>query len=463
MWSADQLRSGLLTDLYHVDSAYVSWRANRNGLTTFDLYTRSHPFGGGYLLVAGLELAATFAQEFRYTDEEIAYLQRVRTYEDAFYEELRRTRFTGEILGMPEGEIAFPQEPLVRVTAPFREALLLEAGLLHTISLSTLLATKAARVVCAAQGAPVAEFAFRRAQEPFVVARSAYIAGCASTSFLAAAHAFGIPTSGTIPHALVQAFPAEEEAFRAVAASLARYTLLIDTYDVRQAILTAVEVARDAKRRLGHEMVAVRLDSGDILADSRHCRSVLDDAGLDGVRILASGDMDEYRIAELVAANAPIDAYGVGTSIGVGAGSVERGVAGGALGAVYKLVWYDADQNRAADEDETPIKVAGPKSTWPGKKQVSRIGDFEGDVIHLEDEAPLPNARTLLQPILRDGVVLPEALPPLDEIRERALGNLAALPEAIKRIDQPDSYAVRFSERLQAMRDRAIAVHRDRS
>ncbi|MGH2534535.1 MAG: nicotinate phosphoribosyltransferase [Thermomicrobiales bacterium] len=460
MWNAAQLRSGLLTDLYHVDSAYVSWRTGRDGLTTFDLYTRSHPFGGGFLLVAGLELAVAFAREFRYSDDEIAYLQRIRPYDDEFFAELRRTRFTGEVLGMAEGEIAFALEPLLRVTAPFREALLLEAGLLHAISLSTLLATKAARVVEAAKGKPVIEFAFRRAQEPYVVARSAYIAGCASTSFLAAAHAFDIPTSGTIPHALVQAFPTEEEAFRAVADSLPRYTLLLDTYDVRQAIQTAVEVAREAKRWHGHEMVAVRLDSGDILADSRHCRAVLDDVGLQTVQILASGDLDEYRIAELVAAGAPIDAYGVGTSIGVGAGSVERGVSGGALGAVYKLVWYDADLDRTADEDETPIKVAGPKSTWPGKKQVSRVGAFEGDVIHLEDESPLPNSRPLLQTILRDGEVLPGALPPLGEIRERALANLAALPDALKALDRPAEYDVRFSDLTRAMRERAMRVHR---
>lgn len=461
MWNAAQLRSGLLTDLYHVDSAYVSWRTGHNGLTTFDLYTRSHPFDSGFLLAAGLELAVAFAREFHYADDEIAYLKQIKPYEDAFYDELRRTRFRGEILGMPEGEIAFAPEPMLRVTAPFREALVLEAGLLHTVSLSTLLATKAARVVHAARGRPIAEFAFRRAQEPYIVARSSYIAGCASTSFLAAARAFDLPTSGTIPHALVQAFPTEEEAFRAVATSLPRFTLLLDTYDVEQAIQTAVAVAREAKRELGHEMVAVRLDSGDILADSHQCRAELDAAGFPDVQILASGDMDEYRVADLVAAGAPIDAYGVGTSMGVGAGSVERGVSGGALGAVYKLVWYDADLDQTADEDEAPIKVAGPKSTWPGKKQVSRIGAFAGDVIHLENEPPPPHSRPLLQPVLRDGNLIPGALPPLYEIRERAMANLAALPEAVKALDHPAAYDVTFSNRLQAMRDRAIALHDD--
>jgi nicotinate phosphoribosyltransferase len=450
MWQIDQLSSGLLTDLYHVDSAYVSWRTVHNDIATFDLFTRSLPFGSGYLLVAGLELAATFAREFHYRDEEIAYLQEVRPYEPAFFEELRKTRFTGELMAIPEGEIAFANEPLLRVTAPFREALLLEAGMLHTISVSTLLATKAARVVTAATGKPVAEFAFRRAQEPFITARSAYIAGCASTSFLAAANRFGIPTSGTIPHALVQAFPSEEAAFRAVAESIDNYTLLLDTYDVRRAIVTAIEVARECEAQTGHRMSGVRLDSGDILSDSRYVRRVLDESGNESVRILASGDLDEFKIAELELAGAPIDAYGVGTSIGVGAGSIAKGVDGGALGAVYKLVWYGATGNGAR------IKVAGQKSTWPGAKQVSRLDGFASDVIHLADEPMIADSRPLLQPILSGGLTATGSSPSLDEIRERAAASLAALPEQYKRIEGAAEYPVHRSERLIALRQRTM-------
>lgn len=462
MWSAGQLSSGLLTDLYHVDSAYVSWRSGRNGLTTFDLYSRSNPFGSGYMLAAGLEMAVTFARSFHYSDDEIAFLKRVKPYEDAFFDELRQTRFTGELLGIPEGEIAFAPEPLLRVTAPFREALLLEAGLLHVISLSTLIATKAARVVHSARGKSVAEFGFRRAQEPYIAARSAYIAGCTSTSFLSAAQAFAIPTSGTIPHALIQSFPSEEEAFRTVAESLPRYTLLLDTYDVRRAIHAAIEIAHDAKRRFDHQMVGVRLDSGDILADSHYCRAALDDAGLRDVRILASGDMDEFRIAELESAGAPINAYGVGTALAVGAGSLEHGITGGALGGVYKLVWYDANESGAADANEAPIKVAGPKSTWPGKKQVSRIGDFQEDVIHLDDETPLPNGRSLLEAVLRGGEIVPGVLPSLGEIRERAALSLATLPPQHKQIENPAEYPVRTSARLNEMRERAMKTHGNR-
>jgi nicotinate phosphoribosyltransferase len=244
-----------------------------------------------------------------------------------------------------------------------------------------------------------------------------------------------------------------------VAECLPRYTLLLDTYDVRRAIQTAVEVAKESRQKWGHHLAAVRLDSGDILADSRFCREVLDDAGLREVQILASGDMDEYKIGNLVAAGAPIDAYGVGTALAVGAGSVEHGVSGGALGGVYKLVWYDADESGSADASEAPIKVAGPKSTWPGKKQVSRIGMFREDVIHLEDETPLTEGRSLLQPVARDGAILQGALPTLGEIREYATSSLAALPDKYKTIENPAEYPVRTSTRLNEMRQRAMDAH----
>src|SRR5919201_229399 len=297
---------GLLTDLYHPDSTYVAWRANRNGLTTFDLYARRAPFGGAYLLVAGLEMALEFVRHFHYTDEDIAFLQQIRDYHPDFLESLRRLRFTGEILAMPEGSIAFPNEPLLRVTAPFREALLLESGLLQAINLATLIATKASRIVWAARGRPVAEFSLRRAQEPFVATRSASIGGAFSTSFLGAAFRFRLPSTGTVPHALIQVFETEREAFEAIADTYNRYTLLLDTYDIRQAIHTAVEVAHQARDRLGHVLAAVRLDSGDLAGDSRYVRSVLDQAGLQDVKIAVSGDLDEILISELLDAGAPV-------------------------------------------------------------------------------------------------------------------------------------------------------------
>ncbi|HEX8731357.1 MAG TPA: nicotinate phosphoribosyltransferase, partial [Ktedonobacterales bacterium] len=331
--------AGLFTDMYHPDAAYVSWVAGRNGVTTFDLYTRSSPFDGAYLLVAGLEAALEFVQAFRYEPGDLAFLARIRDYDTAFLDELATLRFTGDILAAPEGSIAFPNEPLLRVTAPFREALLMEAGLLQAINLATLVATKAARIVHAAQSRRVSEFAFRRAQNPLVAARSSSIGGASSTSLLAAAFEYRLLATGTVPHALIQLFPSEEEAFFAVARSFNRYTLLLDTYNPRQAIQTAISVARQVSDDLGHTLAAVRLDSGDLVADSQYVRAHLRDAGMGGVRILASGDLDEFEIADLLAAGAEVDAFGVGTALGVGAGNLAHGVGGATLGGVYKEVW----------------------------------------------------------------------------------------------------------------------------
>ncbi|HEX2034941.1 MAG TPA: nicotinate phosphoribosyltransferase [Chloroflexota bacterium] len=445
---------GLMTDLYHPDAAYVAWRRGRNGVTTFDLYTRRAPFGGAYLLVAGLESALTFVRAFGYTDDDLRYLRQIRDYDPRFLDLLRGTRFSGEILAMPEGTVAFPHEPLLRVTAPFIEALLIESGLLQALNLATLIATKAARITSAAGGRRVAEFAFRRAQAPLTVARSAYIGGCASTSFVAAAERYRLPATGTIPHALVQLFDDEREAFEAVAETYNRYTVLLDTYDVRRAISTVIEVARDAQERLGHSLAAVRLDSGDLAADSRYVRQALDAAGLHETRVQASGDLDEFSIAELVADGAPIDGFGVGTSLGVGGGSLAHEVEGGALGGVYKEVLY-VD----AEGVEWPrIKLAGEKSTWPGKKEVYRLGQYERDVIQLASELRPPGGTRLLKPVMRSGEVLPGSLPPLSEIWELAQQNLRALPEEWRALRVARPYPVTFSEELRALRHQAAKV-----
>ena len=448
---------GLMTDMYHPDAAYVSWRTGYNGLTTFDLYTRSAPFGGAYLLIAGLEDALEFVQAFRYTSEELKFLAHIRDYDTAFMDELSTLRFTGEIFALPEGSIAFPNEPIMRVTAPFREAILIEAGLLQAINLGTLIATKASRIVFAAQkgrARRVAEFAFRRAQDPLTVARSSYIGGCASTSLLNAAFEYRLPATGTVPHALIELFPTEEEAFAAVANAYNRYTLLLDTYDPRNAIQTAIEVALRSQETLGHTLAAVRLDSGDIAADSIYIRQQLDRVGLTNVRILASGDLDEWKITELIEAGAAIDSFGVGTTLGSGAGSVELGVSGGALGAVYKEVWY-------VDETGTEypkVKIAGSKSTWPGKKEIYRHPQWEEDVIQLAHEPRPENYQRLLRPVMRNGEMIPGSLPPLSEIRELAQQNLEMLPTRYREFSVEQPYPVRFSEGLQALRTQAAQL-----
>lgn len=450
------IHPGLMTDLYHPDSAFVSWRTGRNGITTFDLYTRVAPFGGAYMLVAGIENALEFALGFHYTPEDLRFLAQIRDYDSAFLDELAQLRFTGEILAFPEGSIAFPNEPIMRVTAPFREAILLEAGLLSAINLATLIATKASRIVYAAEQGGVkrrvAEFAFRRAQEPLTVARAAYIGGCASTSLLNAAYDYRLPATGTVPHALIELFPTEKEAFEAIADAYNRYTLLLDTYDPRQAIHSAIEVAERSQEALGHTLAAVRLDSGDFVSDSKYIREQLDKADMHSVRILASGDLDEWKIEDLLKAGAAIDSFGVGTALGSGAGSPERGIEGGALGAVYKEVWH-VDE---AGNEYPKVKVAGAKSTWPGKKEVYRHPNWTEDIVQLAQEPRPDNYHRMLRPVMRNGEMIPGSLPPLSEIRELAQQNLAALPEPYRALTPTEAYPVHFSEALQAVRRQAI-------
>lgn len=448
------LHTGLMTDMYHPDSAYISWRTGYNGLTTFDLYTRTAPFGGAYLLVAGLEAAMEFVQGFRYTDQELRFLANIRDYDSAFLDELAQLRFTGEILALPEGSVAFPNEPLLRVTAPFREAMLLEAGLLQALGLSTLIATKASRIVYAAEQGHlrrVAEFAFRRAQEPLTVARASYIGGCASTSLLNAAYEFRLPATGTVPHALVELFSTEEEAFEAIAEAYNRYTLLLDTYDTRHAIHTAIAVALRSQETLGHTLAAVRIDSGDLVGDSIYIREQLDKADLSNVRILASGDLDEWKITELLEAGAQIDSFGIGTTLGSGAGSVEHGIPGGSLGIVYKEVWYVDNSGT----EYPKVKIAGPKTTWPGKKEVYRHPHWEEDVIQLAQEPRPDGYHRLLRPVMRNGEMIPGSLPPLSEIRELAQQNLSMIPARYRALSVEQPYPVRVSEGLQNLRKQA--------
>ncbi len=452
---APRIHPGLMTDLYHPDSAFVSWRSGLNGLTTFDLYTRTAPFGGTYMLIAGVETALEFAQAFHYSPEDLRFLAHIRDYDSAFLDDLANLRFTGEILALPEGSIAFPNEPILRVTAPFREAILLESGLLQAINLATLIATKASRIVYAAeQGRPrrVAEFAFRRAQEPLTVARSSYIGGCASTSLLDAAYEFRLPATGTVPHALIELFPTEEEAFEAIAAAYNRYTLLLDTYDPRQAIHTAIGVALRSQETLGHTLAAVRLDSGDIVGDSIYVREQLDKAKLTNVRILASGDLDEWKITDLLNNGAVIDSFGVGTALGGGVGSAERGIDGGALGGVYKEVWYVDEEG-----NEYPkVKTAGVKSTWPGKKEIYRHPQWEEDIIQLEHEPRPETYQRLFRPVMRNGQIIPGSLPPLSEIRELAQQNLQMLPLQYRALVAEEPYPIRFSAGLYALRKQAV-------
>lgn len=446
--------TGLEIDLYHMDAVYIAWKSGTTGRSTFDLFTRRTPYGGGYMVTAGLELAGEHIQNFRYGADDLEWFRRVRGYDAEFLDMLANLRFSGDVLAMPEGEIAFPHEPMMRVTAPFIEAMLLESGLLRTIGISTLIATKAGRIHLAAKGRSFSDFAFRRAHEPMWAARSAYIGGAGSSSYVAANKALDIPGSGTIPHAIVQAFPDEPTAFREIAALMPKYTLLLDTYDVDQGINNAIAAAKnEASTGSGHELTAVRIDSGDLAEWAKLVRARLDAAEMPDVKVLVSGDIDEFRVEELLRSGAPIDGFGVGGNLGVGLGSVDSGTVGGVIGAVYKLSWIE-DQAGA----NARMKIAGSKSTWPGRKAVYRLGEFDHDVIALDDEPAPTGGRSLLLHWMEGGQLIGPT-PSLSEIQQRAIANLAILPDSLKALTVSDPYDVRFSDGIRTLRSKIEAEH----
>lgn len=452
----DHHSTGLEIDLYHMDAVYIAWKSGTTGTSTFELFTRRTPFGGGFMLAAGLELAGEHIRNFRYSDEDIEWFRTLKNYDDDFLEMLANLRFRGDVMAMPEGEIVFPHEPLMRISAPFVDAMLLESGLLRTTGISTLIATKAGRVHLASQGRSISDFSFRRAHEPLWAARSAYIGGADSSSYVAANRKLEITGSGTIPHAIVQAFPDEESAFRQVASTFPNYTLLIDTYDVDQGIDNAIEAARnEAATGSGHNLTAVRIDSGDLGEWAKLVRSRLDAANMPDVKILVSGDIDEYKVESLLGSGAPIDGFGVGGNLGVGLGTVESGTVGGVIGAVYKLTWIDDDDESTLD---ARMKIAGSKSTWPGRKSVYRIGEFDHDVVALDDEPAPAGGRPLLQPWMKDGELIAQ-YPSLDDIRDRARSNLASLPVELTALTAAEPYDVRFSKGLRELRQQIEALH----
>ncbi len=441
------MSSFLSTDLYQLTmmAGYVA--AGIRGRSTFELFVRDLPDRRGYLVAAGIEQAVEALLGLRFTGEEIAWLRSVPALArapQAFFDELPAFRFTGDVWAVRDGEVVFGQEPLLRVSAPAMEAQLVETLLLATVNFQTSVASKAARVVEAAQGRAVVEFGSRRAHgtdAALHAARAACLAGCAATSNVEAGFRFGLPLTGTMAHSWVMTFADEIEAFRSYLSLFGNdTTLLIDTYDT----VAAAQAIVDA----GLRPAAVRLDSGDLAALARDVRRVLDAGGLTGTRILASGDLDEDRVAALVAQAAPIDAFGVGTAI-----STSRDVP--ALGGVYKLVEVERDGRLVPT-----MKRSEGKGTWPGSKQVWRRvcdGVAAGDVITLAEEH-VPDARPLLAPVIRDGVRVQRAVP-FAELRAGCQAAVAELPSGVRRVDEWDDYPVEFSRTLEQLAD-GLSAHR---
>jgi len=432
--------SGLLTDLYELTMAAGYLQTRFDARASFELFVRHLPPHRNYLVAAGLEQALEFLENVQFGADEIEYLRRhpvFRHIREEFFDYLAKFRFSGDVWAMPEGTLVFPGEPVMRVTAPILEGQILETYLLATLSYQTMIASKAARVVTAAQGRQVVEFGARRAhgsQAGLLGARAAVIGGCQGTSNVLAGQLFGIKTYGTQAHSWVMAHEDEAEAFSHFLDVFPDHAyLLLDTYDVHRAVKTIIG--------MGRKPAGVRLDSGNVAKDSRWVRRELDRAGWKDVRIFASGDLDEMKIASLLSQGAAIDAFGVGTALGTPGDAPH-------LNLIYKLV----EVERGGKVREA-AKLTEAKVTYPGRKQVLRYstpeGEYAGDKISLEGE-PANGGIPLLIEVMRAGrrTVAPE---PVNTLRDRCLAALSRLPPQYRRIDRTAVYPVCYSKRLETM------------
>ncbi len=438
--------SGLLTDLYELTMAAGYVQNRFDARATFELFVRHLPPHRNYLVAAGLEQALGYLENVRFSTEEITYLRNLplfRQVRSEFFDYLEKFRFSGDVWALPEGTIFFPGEPLLRVTGPIAEAQLMETSLLAIVHFQTLVTSKAARVTAAAGSRSVIEFGSRRAhgaEASVLAARAAFIGGCDGTSNTLAGHGFGIPVFGTQAHSYIMAHMDEVDAFRDFLDVFPEHSmLLVDTYDVRAAIERIVG--------LGRKPGGIRLDSGDLLADSLWARNRLDRTGWRDVKIFASGDLDEYRIASLLRAGAPIDAFGVGTALSTSADAPYVGV-------IYKLVEIEM-----AGQVRGTAKFSEEKKTYPSRKQVFRFssddGTFTRDVIGMHDET-FPGAEPLLVPVMRQGVRvagrMPDAAESTHMARERFLAARSRLAAHIQTLGAAEPhYSVSYSPRLEQL------------
>ncbi len=469
---------GLLTDLYQLTMAagYLdAGKADREAV--FHLFYRRNPFAGGYAVACGLDQVLELLAAFRFSSDDLNYLAGLEgndgrpLFRPQFLDYLLTLELTIDVDAIPEGTAVFPHEPLLRVRGPLAQCQLLETPLLTIVNFQTLIATKAARVARAARGDAVLEFGLRRAQGVdggLSASRAAYVGGCTATSNVLAGRRYGIPVRGTHAHSWVMSFDGERESFDAWArASPNNCVFLVDTYDSLDGIANAIQAAVGLRRR-GHEMAGIRLDSGDFVSLSRDARGMLDDAGFPDAAIVASNDLDEYRISRLKDAGAAIDVWGVGTRLATAHGQ-------SALGGVYKLT---AIRDRSADWSyrlklsEDKIKISNP-----GIQQVRRFSDsgsFIGDVIYnqpggLAEPCVLVDAeeaRTeiaagtegedLLVPVLRRGAPV-YATPEIGAIRDRALDQLGRLDPAVLGLEQPATYPVGLDLELYRLKERLIS------
>lgn len=431
----------LLTDLYQLNmiQAYLDHRQTQTAV--FEFFVRKLPPRRGFLLAAGLEQVLDFLENMRFTTEEIDWLARSGRFGKGLLDALADFRFTGDVHAMPEGTAFFANEPILRVTAPLPQAQLVETRLINILHFQSLIASKAARMMLAANGKMLVDFGLRRAhgaEAGLMAARASYLAGFAGTATMLAEKLFDIPTFGTMAHSFIQAYDDEETAFEDFAQSRPEnLTLLIDTYDTEAAARKVVALAPRLRSR-GISIRAVRLDSGDMIALSKSVRKILDEGGLSDVHIFASGGLDEDSIVEMLGEGAPIDGFGVGTSL-----TTSSDVP--ALDCAYKLEEYAGVARR---------KRSAGKATWPGRKQVWRRyggdGRMAGDVMSVEsDDHP---GEALVQLVMQNGRrVAPP--PSLVEIRTRVARELERLPEPLRRLDPDAKYPVAIADALVSLAD----------
>jgi nicotinate phosphoribosyltransferase len=433
--------SVLLTDLYELTMLQAYHAARMNGTAVFELFVRKLPRERNFLVAAGLAQVVDYLLRLRFTRDELDWLATTGRFRPDFIASLEGLAFTGDVDAVPEGTVVFADEPILRITAPLREAQLIESRVLNLVHFETVVASKAARSVLAAPGRLLVDFGLRRAhgaEAGLLSARASWLAGFAGTATLAAGRVFGIPVFGTMAHSYVQAHADEEAAFESFArAHPENAVLLIDTYDTERAAHKAVALAERLARE-GIVLKGVRIDSGDLAFHARQVRAILDAGGQRAMTIFASGNLDEHRLAELVGDNAPIDGFGVGTRMNTSADAPY-------LDCAYKLEEYEGQPRRKRSEG---------KATWPGRKQVWRRlgadGRLAGDVLTVEGDAGPRGATPLVAPAMRAGVpVAPEAT--LAAARERASAELARLPDALRALAAAAPYEVTIAPALRAL------------
>jgi nicotinate phosphoribosyltransferase len=433
--------SALVVDLYELTMMQAYHLTGIDGWATFDLFVRRLPAGRDFLLVAGLATVLERIGELQFTASDLEFLESLGQFRHDFLDRLEHLRFSGNVAAMPEGTVAFAGEPILRLSAPIIEAQLLETVIMNLIHLQTLIASKAARVVLAADGRGLVDFGLRRThgtESGLYGARASWIAGFDATSNVEAGKHFGIPVTGTMAHSYVQALADEKEAFRTFVEAFPETVLVVDTYDTLRGVKRVIDLAEELGDSF--KVRAIRLDSGDLEDLSASARELLDAAGLENVRIFASGNLDEHGVQMLVRSGAPIDAFGIGTRLGTSEDAPN-------LDIVYKLAQLD---------DRPLLKLSADKATLPGIKQVWREEDGNGiavkDTVGLTGEN-LPG-RPLLVPVMEGGRQVPGWEGGLDAARERAADELRHLPGQMRRLGTDiGPYPVMISERLQALRN----------